>query len=162
MDRYDCSLWEYLNDKDKYSTNLPERVQLLVEIVDVVIFLQKHEISHRDLKPSNILLRTEPLRNQKFGLKKGEWALTDFGISSKLSELTGSSGTPCFGSMEQFHGKTHKKSDNYSLAKMAILLVFPLKLGWNLLAAPLTEDEYANFRWRKYLTIFSQLLHVCI
>ena len=99
MERYDCTLWEFLKETDKYIISLSERLSLISEIMEVVIFIQSEGMCHRDIKPSNILLKTEKissfkrggstgkrqLLNQIFKIRKNGWALTDFGLSCKVS-----------------------------------------------------------------------------
>ena len=53
LDRFDCQLWDFLKDQNKYSITLAERVELLIEIIEVIIFIQMAGYSHRDIKPSN-------------------------------------------------------------------------------------------------------------
>ena len=174
MARYDCTLWEFLNDNDKYDMTLPKRVDFLSEMIDVIIYVQSNGICHRDIKPSNVLLRTKLLStviekgskkqelNSKYTMVDGEWALCDFGLSCNISNLTGSNGTPCFAPMEQFDDHPHRKSDNYSLAKLAVLLLFPWKLGWNLIAAPLSSTMYKKFPLKTYLSMITGMLNVSI
>ena len=160
MQRFDCSLWEFLKDDKKYSISLAERVQLLIEIMEVIIFIQKAGYCHRDIKPSNILVKTKQLQNSKLGLDG--WAISDFGLAGKLTNLIGSAGTAGFAAMEQFDGRTHQKSDNYSLSKMAVLILMPWDIAWGILAYPLTDSEYQSFSWQNndLFTILSELVLV--
>ena len=158
MNRYDCTLWEFLKDDSKYDMDVAERVDLSIEILKVVIFIHQMNFFHRDLKPSNIFLKTKVLQNQKLGLD--QWVLGDFGLSSLSSDLAGSSGTAGFVSMEQFEGKPTQKSDNYSFGKMAVLILFKWNIGWTLLARPLSNLEYKNFQFYHLFNYLSKLVQV--
>ena len=148
MDRFDCTLWEFLKDQTKFSITLDERVNLNIEIIQVIIIIQTTGYCHRDLKPSNILVKTKNLPNNKLGLDR--WAISDFGLAAQVTEVDGSCGTAGFTAMEQFDGQTHGKSDNYSLSKMAVLILFPWNVGWSFLAFPLSESDYQNFPWKNH------------
>ena len=151
MDRYSCNLWDFLKDSVKYTASISERLDLLIEIIQVVIFIHGKGYAHRDIKPSNIFVQTVALQNNKRGLLNGHWALADFGLSSKFSlGKLARCGTAGFASMEQFDGKLHKKSDNYAIAKTAILILFPWNLAWKFLALPISNADYQNFPWKKH------------
>ena len=167
MELYDCSLWEFLKNENQnlnYEFSVSERIDFLVEILNLIIFIQSKNYAHRDIKPSNILLQTESRPNSKIGIKKKKWVLCDFGLSSLVSKLSGSSGTPCFASMEQFDGNPHIKSDNYSVAKLAVLLLFKWQLAWNFLASPINKTDYQNRPWKNHqlFTMLSKLVNVNI
>ena len=164
MERYDYTLWDCLKDEKNFVISALERVRFFASIVEVVRYIQSKGLCHRDIKPSNFLVRTKKVAssNTKYELVENEWKLSDFGLSCNISNLSGTGGTPCFGPMEQFDGNSHRKSDNYSLAKMAILILFPWQLGWNLLAAPLSPSEYSKYSSNSYLFIFRELAHVSI
>ena len=161
MDRFDCQLWDFLKDQYNYSITLAERVDLLIEIIEVIIFIQKAGYCHRDIKPSNILVKTKKLQNNSKVVLES-WALSDFGLAGKLTSLIGSSGTAGFAAMEQFDGRTHQKSDNYSMSKMAVLILMSWNTAWGILAYPLTDSEYQSFPWKNndLFTILSDLLSV--
>ena len=166
MDRFDCTLWDVLKDHSKYYVDLSDRFKLLVEILEVLVFIQSKKISHKDVKASNIFVRTVVLQgsvqSNKKGIILGKWVLGDFGLSSKMSELRGSCGTPGFAPMELFDGKPSQKSDNYSFAKLAILILFQWKVAWYFLAFPISRTEYMNKPWKnKWLfKHLSKLVHV--
>ena len=163
MERYDCTLWDCLKDVTNFKISATEKVRFFASIVEVVIYIQSKGVCHRDIKPSNFLVRTKELStsNTCYKLVENEWKLSDFGLSCNTSNLSGTGGTPCFGPMEQFDGNSHQKSDNYSLAKLGILLIFSWQIGWNLLAAPLSPSEYNKYS-NYYLDIFRELTHVSI
>ena len=156
MDRFDSSLWEYLKTKfDKIT--MAERIKILKIIFEVVNHIQNEGFCHLDLKPSNIFIN----------LLNGMWdgktlKLADFGLCRKSSNLDGRMGTPAFGSPEQFEGNPHRKSDNYALGKMAILILLPWNIGWNLMTQPLTTDEFDQHpaKFDEICKIISKLLRV--
>ena len=154
MDRFDCTLWEYLKD---YDIPMKIRINILKTLIDTVNFIQSKGFCHLDLKPSNIFLK----------LLEGYWdeknlKIADFGLSRKKDDLSGRMGTPGFGSPEQFEGNPSMKSDNYALGRMAIFILFPWKLAWNLSAQLLTGKEFEE-HWTRRSSKFqmiSQLLNV--
>jgi serine/threonine-protein kinase len=86
--------------------------------------LQVHTcgIVHRDIKPANILWDPE----------KDEALLTDFGVSSRLTEPGTIAGTPAFMPVEAFDGKVSTALDVYGLAATLYRLIagevpFPAK-----------------------------------
>ena len=162
MDRFDCTLWDFLKDEKQYHLAVSDRFKFLVEILEVLVFIQSKKISHKDVKASNIFVRTVTLQNNKKGIILGKWVLGDFGLSSKMSELRGSCGTPGFAPMELFDGKPSPESDNYSFAKLAILVLFKWTVAWYFLAFPISSTEYMNKPWRNKLLFknLSKLVHV--
>ena len=62
--------------------------------------------------------------------------------------------------MEQFDGRPHKKSDNYSLAKLAVLLLFKWNVAWNILAWPISKMDYQKAPKHQILDFLSQMLQV--
>ena len=168
MDRFDCTLWDVLKDHSKYYVDLSDRFKLLVEILEVLVFIQSKKISHKDVKASNIFVRTVVLQgsvqSNKKGIILGKWVLGDFGLSSKITELRGSSGTPGFASMEQFDGKPSPKSDNYSFAKLAVLILFPWNTAWYFLSYPISNTDFMKKPWRnhKIFGYISNLLDVSL
>ena len=177
MEKYDSNLWEFLKNCSLDASNCEitsdERVDLLQEILQVTLFIQNSGFSHGDLKPSNIFLKTEfeqnrtkrnfqgnIISNGTVRLMKGRWVLGDYGLSSRISELKGCCGTAGFASMEQFDGQRHLKSDNYSVAKLAIILLFKWNLGWALLAWPISKSEYQNAPSYQLLDYLSKMVQV--
>ena len=161
MDLFDCSLWDFLKDDINNEITLYERTSLMYEIIEVIIFIHSKNYCHKDLKPSNIFLKTQ-LSGSKHVIIQKRWTLGDFGLCSKFSKLIGSSGTPCFGSMEQFDGTPHIKSDNYAIAKLAVILLFKWNAAWNFLASPISNDDYKKRPWKNNLifTILEDLVQV--
>jgi len=62
----------------------------------------------------------------------------------KYWRALGQCGTPGFGSPEQFMGKVHVKSDNYAYGKMAIIILFPWDIAWDLLSKQITKKDLQN------------------
>ena len=161
MDLYECTLFDVLKNQSESSNQLhmKERVQILLKVLDALIYIQENEMAHLDVKPSNVLL------NKNSDGRFGEIVvLSDFGLSSNFDKLTGNGGTPAFGSPEQFIGKPSRKSDNYSFGKLGVITLFPWQTAWNLLAQPLKKGEISKVEKSKSLrilhTMISKLLHV--
>ena len=138
MDRYDTILWDNLKDNSDNIT-MNERIKILQTISEAAYFIQSKGYCHLDLKPSNIFIN---LNNGKWDRKTLK--IADFGLCRNNSDLVGRMGTPGFGSPEQFDGHPHLKSDNFAVGKMAIMILHPWQIAWNLMAQPLTEAEYNN------------------
>lgn len=99
---------------DQQQATIRQRLQLFMQVLEVVQFAHAHLIIHRDLKPSNILVTPE-----------GRVVLLDFGIGKLLGEgaqepqLTEIFGRPLtldYAAPEQISGKAlSTASDIYSL-----------------------------------------------
>ena len=159
MKEYDCTLWSLLKLDTTCPVPISTRLNLLKTIVETVIFIQSKNFCHLDLKPGNIFLNKNP---------NGTWnghdlVVADFGLSTAFNELKGQAGTPGFGAPEQFLGKPSRKSDNFAMGKMAVLILFKWQTGWNLLASPLTPTtpDYIN-HLPQVRRIISELLNVSI
>ena len=158
MDKYDTTLWKLLNNSSAaMPIPITNRVKMVEILLDVIIYIQSQRFCHLDLKPSNIMVN----------LSGDEWngsdfVLADFGLSSATSNLTGHSGTPGFGAPEQFVGSPSAKSDNYSLGKTAVVIMFDWKTAWNLLAQPLNKQQYETHSIQNTLieNVISKLLKV--
>jgi len=106
-------------------------------ILSGVKYIQDRGFKHLDLKPSNILLKTR---------QDGSWneidcRITDFGIGGKEDRQTGHAGTPGFTSPEQLVQIGTKKSDNYSLGKLMVMIFTEWNTAWNLLFQPISDAE---------------------
>ena len=156
MDRFDMSLWEYLKN---HTMPMDERVKILKIILEAAHVIQTNGFCHLDLKPSNIFLNLTNRKWDGITLK-----IADFGLSRKNTDLVGSMGTPAFGSPEQFEARPSQKSDNFALGRMALMILYPWKDAWNLMAQPLTETEFINHPARKdpKCKIIAKLLKVRI
>ena len=112
---------------------------MLERIAYAITSIQSKKYCHLDIKPSNILINLD---------KDGKWnnfdlVLTDFGLSGTIAAL-GQCGTPGFGSPEQFMGKVHLKSDNYSFGRLVIIVLFSWDIAWDLLSKPITKEDLEN------------------
>ena len=139
MERFDCSLWEYLK-KNSDSIPMDERLKMLKTLLDAALFIQNNNFCHLDLKPANIFINV---------MADGSWdkktlKIADFGLARKSTDLIGSMGTPAFGSPEQFEGRPDLKSDNFAIGRMAIMILYPWDIAWHLIAQPLSAEEYNN------------------
>ena len=94
---------------------IPERLQLMLQVLAAVQYAHSHLVVHRDLKPSNILVTAD-----------GQVRLLDFGIAKlladelegrpQLTEFGGRALTPDYASPEQVSGKPlTTATDIYSL-----------------------------------------------
>ena len=115
MDVYETSLWKLLKkEKDDGYTNftMNSRLEVLTKVIDGIIFLQGNGLAHLDIKPGNIMLKNN----------NTEVVVTDFGLCSDYSALSGHAGTPGYGAPEQFNGQPTPTSDNYAVGKLSILV----------------------------------------
>ena len=143
MDRYSISLWNYLKKFKSDSGRglvLYGRILMLEKIADAIKAIQSKKYCHLDIKPSNILINLN---------EDGKWnywdlVLADFGLSGSIDTALGLCGTPGFGSPEQFMGKVHLKSDNYSFGRLAIIVLFPWDIAWDLLSKPIIKADLEN------------------
>ncbi len=95
-------------------------VQLLIEILEILLFVHNSNVIHRDVNPSNIVRRKS---DQKL-------VLIDFGsvkeVSNQLVNGNGGSmrtiatGTPSYMPIEQFQGNPQFSSDIYAVGMIAI------------------------------------------
>ncbi|MBC6477272.1 MAG: protein kinase [Hormoscilla sp. GM7CHS1pb] len=96
-----------------------ETIALLREILEVLVWVQKHNAIHRDLKPANIMRRQD-----------GKIVLIDFGavkeIGSQILNPQGQVpstiliGTPGYMPTEQSHGRPSFCNDIYAVGMIAI------------------------------------------
>lgn len=119
--------------------------QLLISILQTLIYVHDRGIIHRDIKPDNIILRS------------GEPVLIDFGAVKEtlnVSTIRSSSqqahsiviGTPGFMASEQAAGRPFFASDLYSLALTAIFALtgkYPQELG--------TDQQTGEVLWQTHL-----------
>ena len=139
MDRYSISLWHYLKSTSGKELLMINRREMVGKIANAIKSIQSKNYCHLDIKPSNILINLG---------KDGKWnndlVLTDFGLSGSIDTTLGQCGTPGFGSPEQFMGKFHLKSDNYSFGRLVIIVLFPWDIAWDLLSKPITKYDLEN------------------
>jgi serine/threonine-protein kinase len=99
---------------DTHNCSIRERLQLLRDVCEAVLYAHDHAIIHRDLKPSNILVSND-----------GAVKLLDFGISKQLDTLDANTHrthtalrlmTPAYAAPEQLRGgSVGVQTDVYSL-----------------------------------------------
>ena len=95
---------------------IPERLELILQVLEAVQYAHEKQVIHRDLKPSNILVT-----------ESGQVRLLDFGVSkllgaadeeqpTQLTSIYGRAVTPDYASPELLHGDTvDARSDIYSV-----------------------------------------------
>ena len=139
MEKYDSNLWKLLKESNA-TIFLSTRIAILEIILETLIYIQHNGYCHLDVKPSNIFVKLDQAGNWN-GI---DLVIGDFGLSSSSTNLEGTCGTPGFAAPEQFMGKPSAKSDNFGFGKTAVLILFKWDQAWNLLAQPLTKNEYEN------------------
>jgi serine/threonine protein kinase len=95
--------------------SVAERIALLLQVLQALVYLRRHDVLHRDLKPSNVLIEED-----------GDVYLTDFGLAritrAGASGITSGLvlGSPYYMSPEQAKegAELDEHSDQYSLAIM--------------------------------------------
>ncbi len=95
----------------EYATNLSqtEKITLLIQTLQALVYLHRHNILHRDLKPSNILV------DAKKGLQ-----VMDFGLAIEVTNTKQTTGTLAYMSPEAIKGEpANFQSDLYSLGVVA-------------------------------------------
>lgn len=101
---------------------MPENqvISLLIEVLEILVFVHGQGVIHRDIKPAN-LMRRHP---------DGKIVLIDFGAVKEITTQMVNSqgqristvaiGTPGYMPIEQFHGNTQFNSDIYALGMVGI------------------------------------------
>jgi serine/threonine protein kinase/Tol biopolymer transport system component len=101
---------------DAHRLGIPERLELILQVLEAVLYAHEKQVIHRDLKPSNILVT-----------ESGQVRLLDFGVSkllgaaddeeqTQLTSIYGRALTPDYASPELLHGDTaDARSDIYSV-----------------------------------------------
>ncbi|WP_413162996.1 protein kinase domain-containing protein [Capilliphycus salinus ALCB114379] len=134
---------------------LPEDsvIKILIEVLEILLFVHGHGVIHRDLKPTNLIRRNSD----------GKIVLIDFGAVKEINmnqhhnPPTARIGTIEYMPVEQFDGNPHFNSDIYALGMIGIqaltgIPIFELR--------KLRENNQSNtneLAWR-HLAIVSQEL----
>lgn len=96
--------------------------KLITQMAEALDFLHDHDVLHQDIKPDNILIDN-----------RGNYLLTDFGISSRLrsslrkSTTTGKAMTVAYAPPERFHG-TQEAQEAGDIFSFGVLL-YELAVG---------------------------------
>jgi len=116
--------------EDRKKKNLPpftlkQKLTIIKQIVEAMIFVHSKDIIHRDLKPANILLHDGNAKIADFGLAR-------FVGNQGENNLTGGIGTPLYMAPEVFRGEYDDykfKCDVWSVGMMLYELMFGV-LPW--------------------------------
>lgn len=143
---------EFIEGKDLSKELLPglqfgedEVVDFLREILEVLEFVQQHNVIHRDLKPANIMRRQD-----------GKIVLIDFGavkeISTQAQGQTQAIGTLGYMPAEQMKGYPQPGSDIYAVGAIAIQALTgasPLEL--------IRDPQSSQIVWRDRVEVSDKL-----
>ncbi len=92
--------------------SLGDKIGLLVQMLQALVYLHRRDIVHRDLKPGNVLLAAERVR------------VLDFGLSVRTSEARGTVGTLNYMAPEVLYGQpAGPASDFYAVGVLAYQLL---------------------------------------
>ena len=136
-DMFNTDLSRFLKSQ---KIRMTHRYIMFEKILDKLVNLQTNGIDNLELKLANILITTD---------ENGNWnekylVISDFGIGESTVEQY----TSGFASPEQFVGRPHEKSYNYSLGRIMVFLFCTWETAWNWLFLPVTDKEYRSNRVR--------------
>jgi serine/threonine protein kinase len=157
------NLIEWAEPEDRLrSMPLAARLDLFLQIADVVAAAHDVAVLHKDLKPGNILVAAGPqgwqVRLTDFGSGRllepdrlAEMGITQLGLSMTQGLGASSSGTPLYLAPELIAGQAPtQRSDVYALGLILYQLVVgdfarPLASGWDReIADPLLREDIAQ------------------
>ncbi len=116
--------------------DVPQVVDMMVQLLDALAYAHVHEIIHRDLKPRNLLLTSD-----------GQLKVLDFGIAKIIGGISLTAPgtvnvTPSYGSPEQLRGKEiDGRADLYA----AGIILHELLTG-DVPFQPTSREPFASFR----------------
>lgn len=136
---------------------LPEEqvIELLVGILEILVFVHKHGVIHRDIKPGNIIRRETD----------GKLVLIDFGavkdIGTQITQgaitKTVAIGTRSYMPIEQFRGYPQFNSDIYALGMMGIQALTGLSAEELL---NLQDPQTGEIIWRNRIQVSPKLASI--
>jgi len=113
-----------------------EALEFMINLMDILQYLESEQVAHRDIKPANIILINPTNR--------AEFKLIDFGLSQRCvgSELSDTSGSPGYFAPEVLQRRSHGiKADIYA----AGIVFYTLITGSNpFLSSSLSESLRLN------------------
>jgi eukaryotic-like serine/threonine-protein kinase len=143
--------------------NQPETIQLLIEILEPLVFCHQEGAIHRDLKPANLMRRRSD----------GKLVIIDFGAVREISQLTLVSdapqqpgsiiGTLGYASPEQATGSPVLASDVYAVGAIGMqaltgLKPHQIKLGSD--GLPKWQEKVASPITPEFAAVLNQMLAV--
>lgn len=140
--------WQFLQQQESGFSETAIR-QWLKDVLPVIQFIHEQGVIHRDIAPDNIMRRSD-----------GKPILIDFGavkevINDSQKSTIGTRITkPGYSSPEQFRGKISAKSDLYSLAVTAVVLLTKKE------PEELIDSETNEWRWQDYTSVNSNLAKI--
>lgn len=94
-----------------YNRSVPEKVQLLQQMLEAIAYLHRRGILHRDLKPDNVLVVNDTVR------------VLDFGLATAAEQATGSVGSWQYMAPEVLQGQAATETgDLYAVGVLAYQL----------------------------------------
>lgn len=140
--------WQFLQQQQSGFSEVAIK-QWLKDVLPVIQFIHEQDVIHRDIAPDNIMRRSD-----------GKPILIDFGAvkevingneQSIISTRITKSG---YSAPEQFRGKVSGKSDIYSLAVTAVVLLTRKT------PEELIDSETNKWQWQAYTNISSDLAKI--
>ncbi|TAE61315.1 MAG: CHASE2 domain-containing protein [Nostocales cyanobacterium] len=125
-------------------------IKMLQEILEVLVFVHKHQVIHRDIKPSNIMRST--VDNRLVLIDFGAVKLIQPRINEQTEIATVAIGTRGYTPPEQFAGHPRISSDIYALGMIAIQAltgILPSEIE--------VDPETGNLLWRHLANISDEL-----